>query len=232
MAEDSKPEGGLGDPGNPVPPSPPIATGDKPPSAAPAESLTGEVSRAEAPAAAAPVASSAAAPKPAAPAAAKPAAPAAGAAAAARPAAAKPAAPAAKPAAAEHPPKAAVPTGPAEPPPPADLPVPGFITTLQKALPGAVTSLSYFVGDWTVIVAPAQILDVMRHLFAAPDASFDFCSDVTATDWPPRAERFDVIYCLFSTRHRHRVRVKAKVAENQPIASVTPIWPVRGLAGA
>lgn len=227
MAEDSKPEGGPGDPGNPVPPSSPIAAGDKPVSAAPAEPLTGEASRSEAPAGAAPAG---------APAVSKPAAPAAGAAAAkpvtpaaaAKPAAAKPAAPAAKPAAAEHPPKAAVPTGPTEPPPPADLPVPGFITTLQNALPGAVTGLSYFVGDWTVIVAPEQVLDVMRHLFAAPDASFDFCSDVTATDWPPRAERFDVIYCLFSTRYRHRVRVKAKVAENQPIASVTPVWRAAG----
>lgn len=224
MAEDSKPEGGPGDPGNPVPPSPPTAAGEKPASPAPAVPVTGEVSQAEAPAAAPALAP--AAPKPAVPAAgaAKPAAPAA----AAKPVAAKPAAPAAKPAAAEHPPKAAVPAGPSEPPPPADLPVPGFITTLQHAVPGAVIGLSFFVGDWTVIVAPAQILDVLRHLRAAPDASFDFCSDITATDWPPRAERFDVIYCLFSTRHRHRVRVKAKVSENQPIASATSVWQAAG----
>ena len=51
--------------------------------------------------------------------------------------------------------------------------------------------------------------DVLRHLRDAPDAAFDFCSDVTATDWPPRTEaRFDVVYCLYSTRTRHRVRVK------------------------
>ncbi|MGE3177511.1 MAG: NADH-quinone oxidoreductase subunit C [Vicinamibacterales bacterium] len=163
--------------------------------------------------------------KPAAPAAgaAKPAAPAAGAAKPAAPAAAKPAA--AKPAAAEHPPKAAVPTGPSEPPPPADLPVPAFITNLQAKLPTAVTALSYFVGDWTVIVALPQLLDVMRHLSTSPDAMFDLCSDVTATDWPPRAERFDLVYCLFSTRHRHRIRVKARAADNQPVPSVVPVWP-------
>jgi len=51
------------------------------------------------------------------------------------------------------------------------------------------------------------------------------CSDLTATDWPPRAERFDVVYCLYSTRHRHRLRVKAKLAVDTPIASVTPVWP-------
>ena len=32
----------------------------------------------------------------------------------------------------------------------------------------------------------------LRHLRDAPDAAFDFCSDVTATDWPPRKDaRFD-----------------------------------------
>jgi NADH-quinone oxidoreductase subunit C len=240
------------DPTTPEPPAPPIAAGDKPASAAPAEPLKAEVSRTEA---AGSGASAAATPagKPATPAAATPAVPAASptAAAAAKPAvvaagakpavaaAAKPAvaagakpaaaagakpAAAAKPAA-EHPPKASAPTGPVEQAPPADLAVPGFIVNLQAAMPGAVTHISYWVGDWTVIVTDDKILEVMRYLVAAPDAAFDLCSDVTAVDWPPRAERFDVVYCLFSTRHRQRVRVKARLADNKPIASVTSIWP-------
>ena len=147
------------------------------------------------------------------------------AAAAAKPNAAKPAAPAAKPAAAEHPPKAAAPAGPPDPPPPADMAVPACLIGLQGALPGAVLQLSYWIGDWTVIVAADRIVDVARHLRDSPDARFDCCSDVTATDWPPRAERFDVVYCLFSTRHRHRVRVKARLAEHQAIASVAGVWP-------
>jgi NADH-quinone oxidoreductase subunit C len=103
--------------------------------------------------------------------------------------------------------------------------VPPYIAALQAAVPGAVTQLSFWVGDWTIIVAADRILEVSRHLREAPDAAFDFCSDLTASDWPTRAERFDVVYCLYSTRHRHRVRVKTKVGDNQPLASVTPIWP-------
>jgi NADH-quinone oxidoreductase subunit C len=144
-------------------------------------------------------------------------------------AAAKPAAPAAKPAAkpaAEHPPKATPPAGPPDPPPPADKTPPGFIASLQSALPGGVAQISYFVGDWTIIVPPAQVIEVARHLRDAPDAAFDLCSDVTATDWPPRPSgRFDVVYVLYSTRHRHRIRVKTIVAENQPLPSVTAVWP-------
>src|SRR6185436_11817968 len=141
----------------------------------------------------------------------------------------KPAAPAAaKPAqapAAEHAPKAAPPAGPPDPPPPADKTPPAFVATLQTALPGAVEALSFWVGDWTVIVSAARILDVAKHLRDAPDAAFDLCSDVTATDWPPRAQRFDVLYMLYSTRHRHRIRVKTKVGDNEPLASVSGIWP-------
>jgi len=151
------------------------------------------------------------------------AAPAAKAAAAAAPAG-KPAA-AAKPAAA-HPPAVAPPSGPPDPPPPAGIEPPAFIASLQAAIPGGVAQISYFVGDWTIIVPVAEIAAVASYLRDAPDALFDFCSDITATDWPPRAEgRFDVVYCLYSTRLRHRIRVKIKVAEHQPIPSATAVWP-------
>ena len=141
------------------------------------------------------------------------------------PAAAKPAAPAAK--AAPHPPPApAPPTGPPDPPPPAGTEPPAFIASLQAAIPGAVTALSLYLGDWTIIVAAPQILAVAQHLRDAADARFDYLSDLTATDWPPRKQgRFDVVYCLYSTVHRHRVRVKVIVGEQDPLASVTGIWP-------
>jgi len=128
------------------------------------------------------------------------------------------------PAPAHAPPKAAAPAGPTEPAPPADLAQPAYLATLSAEVPGSVTAVSYFVGDWTIVVPVAQLLDVARHLRDAPDAAFDCCSDVTATDWPPRAERFDVVYCLYSTRHRHRIRVKVRAAELQPVPSVTGIW--------
>ncbi len=125
----------------------------------------------------------------------------------------------------DHPPTLAPPGGPADQPPPADLSAPRFLVSLQAAVPDAVVALSHFVGDWTAIVAPARLLDVVGWLATAPEAAFDWCSDITATDWPPRPERFDVIYCLYSTRHRHRIRVKARVRDDEAIASVTGVWP-------
>ena len=138
--------------------------------------------------------------------------------------AAKPAPPAAKPAAAAaHDTKPAPPAGPTDPPPPAGAEIPAFITALQAAVPESVTQISFYVGDWTVIVPAAKLLEVGR--FLRDSAGFDFCSDVTASDWPTRPQRFDVIYCLFSTRQRARVRLKVRAAEAEPVPSVSGLWP-------
>ena len=133
--------------------------------------------------------------------------------------------PTSPPGSAERVVRVAPPAGPPDPPPPPDREPPACVIALQMASPAAVLSLSYWVGDWTAIVDRAAILDVARHLRTAPGAEFDVCSDVTATDWPPRAERFDVVYCLYSTRLRHRIRLKVRVADGVAVDSVTAVWP-------
>jgi NADH-quinone oxidoreductase subunit C len=114
---------------------------------------------------------------------------------------------------------------PPDPAPPTDLLPPPVIPTLQHALPDAVQQISWFVGDWTLVVLRDHLLDVMRWLRDDPSARFDFLSDVTATDWPSRPERFDVIYCLYSIPLHHRLRVKVRAGEQDPVPSVTPVWP-------
>jgi NADH-quinone oxidoreductase subunit C len=119
----------------------------------------------------------------------------------------------------------APPAGPTEPPPPPDVPVPAFISTLQSAVPDAVVHISWWVGDWSVVIQASRLLEVAAHLRDAAGAEFDACSDVTATDWPPRDPRFDLIYCLYSTRLAHRVRLKVRVADNDAAPSVSGVWP-------
>lgn len=119
----------------------------------------------------------------------------------------------------------APPAGPTEPAPPADLPVPAFITTLQSAIAGAIELVAFWVGDWSLVVAAPRLPEVAAHLRDTEGALFDLCSDVTATDWPPRAECFDVVYALYSTRLRHRVRLKVRVVDGGSVPSITPIWP-------
>ncbi|HET9262031.1 MAG TPA: NADH-quinone oxidoreductase subunit C [Vicinamibacterales bacterium] len=117
------------------------------------------------------------------------------------------------------------PAGPPDPAPPPEVPVPGFIGALERYIPGAVEKISFWVGDWTVVVGPAHLIEVMRHLRDAPDARLNFCSDVTASDWPVRAKRFDVIYCLYSIPLRHRLRLKVQVGDGESVPTVTGVWP-------
>ena len=143
--------------------------------------------------------------------------------AAAKPATAKPAA-AAKPKPKPKPPPEP-PKGPPDPLPPEDVEVPSYVTALKTGVPGAVEAVSYWVGDWTVIVPANRLLEVARFLRDDAATEFDYCSDVTATDWPPRAQRFDMIYCLYSIHLRHRIRVKVRAADGEPVPSVTELWP-------
>jgi NADH-quinone oxidoreductase subunit C len=136
-------------------------------------------------------------------------------------AAAKPAAkPVAKAPAAPPPPP-----GPPDPPPPADVEIPAHLQALQAALPGAVVALSYYLRDWTVIVAPERVVETAGWLRQAEGAAFDYCSDVTAVDWLSReGPRFDVVYCLYSTATRQRLRMKARLADGAAIGSVAGVW--------
>jgi NADH-quinone oxidoreductase subunit C len=119
----------------------------------------------------------------------------------------------------------APPPGPSEPPPPAGTAVPAFISALQAARPDAVERVVFWVGDWSLVIPTAHLLEIALYLRDGQDTQFDGCSDVTAVDWPPRSQRFDVIYSLYSTRLRHRVRLKVRVGDGDATPSVSSIWP-------
>jgi len=68
-------------------------------------------------------------------------------------------------------------------------------------------------GVLVVNVQPAGVLAVVRGLKAI---GFDMFLDVTAIDWLAQAPRFEVVWHFYSTTHKVRVRVKTRVAEEQP----------------
>jgi len=132
----------------------------------------------------------------------------------------------AAPASAKPPAKAAPPPGPPDQAPPADLAVPAFVTALQAGLPGAVAQVSFWVGDWTVIVPPSRLIEAATFLKDTPGCQFDYLSDLTAVDWPARENaRFDLVLCLYSIKLRQRLRVKVRLADQETVPSVTGLWP-------
>jgi NADH-quinone oxidoreductase subunit C len=92
--------------------------------------------------------------------------------------------------------------------------------------PGAVVETHAQHGDATAVVAPGDLLRVMRWLRDAPELAFDMLSDVTAVDLLDREPRFEVVYHLYSLSRNHRLRVKARVSEDScEVESLVELWP-------
>lgn len=101
---------------------------------------------------------------------------------------------------------------------------------LLDALPDAVVATHAQHGDATAVVASARVVEVLRFLRDAPGLDFDMLADLCAVDYlghPDReGPRFEVVYHLLSTKHLHRVRVKAGVPEvPAQIDSAVEVWP-------
>jgi NADH-quinone oxidoreductase subunit C len=101
---------------------------------------------------------------------------------------------------------------------------------LLDAHAGAVLATHAHRGDATALVAADRVVELLRFLRDEPGLAFDMLADLTAVDYQghPAHEgsRFEVVYHLFSTRHLHRVRVKAGVAEPAcQIDSCVEVWP-------
>jgi NADH-quinone oxidoreductase subunit C len=78
----------------------------------------------------------------------------------------------------------------------------------------------------TLHVDRADLLRTLEDLGEDPELAFDFLSSLTATDWPGRRPRFWVSYELLSLEHRHRVRVKVGLDEDDAtVPSVTSLFP-------
>ena len=134
-------------------------------------------------------------PKPADPAAAKPAAP----------AAAKPAAPAAKPPRRARRPQASGPHGRHAVGKRAHRPV------CEEHFGDQITEFSTYLGQNFLVAKSAAVVPILEFLKLEED--FDYLVDLTAVDYPKRAERFDLVYILYSFARNERIRIKTIVAE-------------------
>ena len=90
----------------------------------------------------------------------------------------------------------------------------------------AVVSTHSDFGDDTAIVLREKIVEICTFLRDDPDLLFDFAMDLTAVDYLGEEPRFEVVYHLFSLEKKHRVRIKARLPEEDPVIdSVIPVWP-------
>jgi NADH-quinone oxidoreductase subunit C len=78
----------------------------------------------------------------------------------------------------------------------------------------------------TALVDRDELLATLEHLRDTAELRFDLFLGVSASDWPSADPRYWLAYELYSTPHRHRIRVKVGLSDADPhVPSVTPLFP-------
>ncbi len=101
------------------------------------------------------------------------------------------------------------------------------LETLQSKFPSTMVSVreDQMRGDLSVQVSAEGLSEVAKFLHDDPGLAFDHITDICSADYPDDLERFEVIYHFLSLPTGTRIRVKARVPEENPsIASVSHIW--------
>jgi NADH-quinone oxidoreductase subunit C len=74
-----------------------------------------------------------------------------------------------------------------------------------------------------LVVSGERLLEIAQY--SRDEERFDYLVDLTAVDWPKREKRFELVLILYSFAKNERLRIKAQLAENEPVPSVESVWP-------
>ena len=100
------------------------------------------------------------------------------------------------------------------------------LTKLKEAFPQTVLTTHAGRGDETALIAREEVKAVSRFLRDDVDLRFDLPVDLTCVDYLGQDSRFEVVYHLYSTEKKHRIRLKARVPQDDPVIdSVVEVWP-------
>jgi NADH-quinone oxidoreductase subunit C len=102
----------------------------------------------------------------------------------------------------------------------------GIIDAVKAAIGDAFVEAKHVVDEVSITVRRESIVDVLRTL--RDQFEYQQLMEIAGVDYPGRAERFEVVYHLLSLTRNHRIRVRVSTDEEQPVPSVTGLWPVAG----
>jgi NADH-quinone oxidoreductase subunit C len=102
----------------------------------------------------------------------------------------------------------------------------GIIDAVAAAIGDAFVEAKDAVDEVSITVRRESVADVLRTL--RDQFEYQQLMEIAGVDYPSRPERFEVVYHLLSLTRNHRIRVRVTTDEEQPVPSVTGLWPVAG----
>lgn len=113
-----------------------------------------------------------------------------------------------------------------EGPKPTDASHHPLVKRINENLDGAAAEASEFLGQLSIRVAVARIVEVCEFLKRDAVSPFDYLSDLTCVHFPENAGApFEVVYNLYSISANVRVRLKAATTDAGGVETVTGVWP-------
>ena len=106
--------------------------------------------------------------------------------------------------------------------------MPDLQEKLRERFPDAVVETDAHHGDETAVVKRESLLEIAQFIKTDSEFQMNVLMDETAVDglgmnWKPR---FEVVCHFYSVTLNHRLRLKVRVEEKDPVVpSLTGLWP-------
>jgi NADH/F420H2 dehydrogenase subunit C len=99
------------------------------------------------------------------------------------------------------------------------------VRVLRREQGDAILAVTEARGDLAIQISPGSLLDVARICRDHPELDYDYLMDIAAVDYQGEEQRFELVYNLYSLRHHHRVRLRVRLPEEDPMVdSLCDIW--------
>ena len=102
----------------------------------------------------------------------------------------------------------------------------GILSAMELFLGSLFVEGKDEVGEVSITVQRQGIAEALRML--RDEFDYQQLMEIAGVDYPERAERFEVVYHLLSITKNHRLRVRVSTDEENPVPTVTNVYPVAG----
>jgi len=99
-----------------------------------------------------------------------------------------------------------------------------LIDLIASAFRDDIIETTVFRGEVTHLVKKSAIKGLCGYLKMAKGLKMNYFVDLAGVDYFDRQPRFEVVYHLYSTTTKLRIRLKVRLKDGEEIPSVTDIW--------
>ena len=96
---------------------------------------------------------------------------------------------------------------------------------INSELSSKIKNSSIKNDELIIEIAESDLIDTIQFLKSNENCKFKQLIDIAGVDYPENEKRFELVYLFLSHEHNLRIKVLTKFQINQPINSLTKIFP-------